>query len=61
MEEDARVSPIPKPAASPDAVLQHLRPGIDLIVQPDNGEPVTVMSAIDAAAGMAPSSPPTRT
>ena len=42
---------IPKPASSAAAVLDHIRPGTDLIVQSDNGEPVTVLDAIEAAAG----------
>ena len=42
---------IPLPAASPAAVLEHIRPGMDIIAQSDNGEPVTVLDAIEAAAG----------
>jgi acyl-CoA hydrolase len=42
---------IPRPAPSAAAVLDHLRPDMDLIVQAENGEPVTVMDAIEAAAG----------
>ena len=38
-------------AVAADAVLDHIRPGTDLIVQSDNGEPVTVLDAIEAAAG----------
>ena len=30
------------PAVGAAAVLDHIRPGTDLIVQSDNGEPVTV-------------------
>jgi acyl-CoA hydrolase len=39
------------PPVAPAAVLDHIRPGTDLIVQADNGEPVTVLDAIEAAAG----------
>src|SRR5215510_2229177 len=39
--------PPPVPAS---AVLDHIRAGADLIVQSDNGEPVTVLDAIEAAA-----------
>jgi acyl-CoA hydrolase len=42
---------IPRPARSAAAVLDHLRPDMDLIVQSENGEPMTVMDAIEAAAG----------
>lgn len=35
----------------PTDVLEHIRPGSDLIVPGDNGEPVTVLDAIEAAAG----------
>src|SRR5262245_13778923 len=41
---------IPRPAASPVAVLDHIRPEMDIICQSDNGEPVTVLDAIEAAA-----------
>jgi acyl-CoA hydrolase len=41
---------IPRPAAGPAAVLEHLRPDMDVIVPPANGEPVTVLDAIEAAA-----------
>src|SRR5262247_4748947 len=41
---------IPRPAASAAAVLEHIRPGADLIVEVANGEPVTVLDAIEAAA-----------
>jgi hypothetical protein len=44
------VSGIPRPATSATAVLEHVRPGSDLIVQSANGEPVTVLDAIEAAA-----------
>lgn len=44
------LSGIPRPATSATAVLQHVRPGNDLIVQSDNGEPVTVLDTIEAAA-----------
>jgi acyl-CoA hydrolase len=44
------LSGIPRPATSAAAVLEHVRPGIDLIVQSANGEPVTVLDAIEAAA-----------
>ena len=37
-------------AVAAAAVLDHIRPGTDLIVQSDNGEPVTVLDAIEAAA-----------
>jgi acyl-CoA hydrolase len=40
-----------RPAGSPSEVLEHIRPGSDLIVPSDNGEPVTVLDAIEAAAG----------
>ena len=40
-----------RPAGSPSDVLEHIRPGTDLIVPSDNGEPVTVLDAIEAAAG----------
>ena len=42
---------IPRPAASASAVLDHIRPGTDLIVEGATGEPVTVLDAIEAAAG----------
>ncbi len=42
---------IPRPAASASAVLEHIRPGADLIVEAANGEPITVLDAIEAAAG----------
>src|SRR5262249_30531036 len=42
---------IPRPAASASAVLDHIRPGTDLIVEAATGEPVTVLDAIEAAAG----------
>src|SRR5215468_10122234 len=42
---------IPRPAANAAAVLDHIRPGTDLIVEVANGEPVTVLDAIEAAAG----------
>ena len=50
--EDSRVtvSGIPRPATSATTVLEHVRPGSDIIVQPANGEPVTVLDAIEAAA-----------
>jgi acyl-CoA hydrolase len=44
------VRPIPRPAASAAAVLEHLGPDVDLIVPPVNGEPVTVLDAIEGAA-----------
>ena len=46
------MSPSPgfAPAVAASAVLDHIRPGTDLIVQSDNGEPVTVLDAIEAAA-----------
>ena len=40
-----------RPAGSAAAVLDHIRPGTDIIAQSDNGEPVTVLDAIEAAAG----------
>jgi hypothetical protein len=43
-------SGIPQPATSATAVLEHVRPGSDLIVQPAHAEPVTVLDAIEAAA-----------
>src|SRR5262249_40540269 len=42
---------IPRPAANAAAVLEHVRPGTDLIVEVANGEPVTLLDAIEAAAG----------
>src|SRR5262245_60577879 len=39
-----------KPPGQPADVLAHIRPGSDLIVPSDNGEPVTVLDAIEAAA-----------
>src|SRR5262245_64265621 len=42
---------IPRPAANAAAVLDHIRPGTDLIVEVANGEPVTVLDAIESAAG----------
>ena len=42
---------IGRPATSAAAVLDHIRPDSDLIVQSDNGEPVTVLDAIEATAG----------
>jgi acyl-CoA hydrolase len=39
-----------RPAAGPDAVLDHIGPGADLIVPLANGEPVTVLDAIEAHA-----------
>src|SRR5262249_4534205 len=49
----AHMSPSPgfAPAVAASAILDHIRPGTDLIVQADNGEPVTVLDAIEAAAG----------
>jgi acyl-CoA hydrolase len=44
------LSGIPKPATSAATVLEHIRPGSDLIVQSANGEPVTLLDAIEAAA-----------
>jgi len=41
---------VPPPAPSAAAVLEHIRPGMDLIVPSDNGEPVTILDAIEAAA-----------
>ena len=38
-------------AEAPDAVLRHLTDGADLIVPLANGEPVSVLDAIEAAAG----------
>jgi acyl-CoA hydrolase len=38
------------PASSPDVVLEHIGPGTDLIVPLANGEPVTLLDAIEAAA-----------
>ena len=43
------MSQIPRPAASAAAVLEHIRPGADLIAQTDNGEAKTVLDAIEAA------------
>jgi acyl-CoA hydrolase len=40
---------LPPPAAGPEAVLEHLGPGADVIVPLANGEPVTVLDAIAAA------------
>ena len=44
------VSGIPRPATSAAVVLEHIRPESDLIVQSANGEPVTLLDAIEAAA-----------
>jgi len=38
------------PAASPDAVLEHIRPGTNVIVPLANGEPVTLLDALQAHA-----------
>ena len=38
------------PARAADAVLSHVRPGSDLIVPTANGEPVTLLDAVEAAA-----------
>ncbi len=40
-----------RPAGRATDVLDHIRPGSDLIVPSDNGEPVTLLDAIEAAAG----------
>lgn len=42
--------PLPIPATSADAVLEHVGPGADLIVPLSNGEPVTLLDAIEAHA-----------
>ena len=42
---------IPRPASSAALVLEHIRQGSDLIVECANGEAVTVLDAIEAAAG----------
>lgn len=41
---------LPPPASGPEAVLEHVGPGADLIVPLANGEPRTVLDALDAAA-----------
>lgn len=41
---------VPRPAASPVAVLDHIGRDADLIVQSDNGEPSSLLDAIEAAA-----------
>lgn len=41
---------VPAPAANPAAVLEHIRPGTNLIVPSENGEPATLLDAIEAAA-----------
>jgi acyl-CoA hydrolase len=41
---------IPRPAASAAAVLEHIRADSDVIVATANGEPVTVLDAIEAGA-----------
>jgi acyl-CoA hydrolase len=41
---------VPRPAATASAVLEHIRPGTDLIVPTGNSEPVTVLDAIEAHA-----------
>lgn len=43
------MTPIPKPGA-PDAVLDHLTPGANIVVPLANGEPVAVLDAVEAAA-----------
>ena len=42
---------VPRPASSAAAAVEHIRPGSDLIVECANGEAVTVLDAIEAAAG----------
>ena len=39
---------VPRPAARATAVLEHIRPGTDIVVSGANGEPVTVLDAIEA-------------
>ena len=41
---------VPRPAANASAVLEHIRPGTDVIVPTGNSEPVTVLDAIEAHA-----------
>jgi len=41
---------VPRPVASASAVLEHIRPGNDIIVPTGNSEPVTVLDAIEAHA-----------
>src|SRR2546426_11518716 len=41
---------VPRPAASTAAVLEHIGGGTDVIVPTANGEPVTVLDAIEAGA-----------
>jgi acyl-CoA hydrolase len=41
---------LPPPASGPEAVLEHVGPGADLIVPLANGEPRSVLDALDAAA-----------
>lgn len=42
--------PLPPPASSPEAVLRHISRGTDIIIPLANGEPVTLMNAIEAHA-----------
>ena len=41
---------VPRPVAQASAVLDHIRPGTNLIVPTANGEPVTVLDAIETEA-----------
>jgi len=41
---------VPRPAANASVVLEHIRPGTDIIVPTGNSEPVTVLDAIEAHA-----------
>ena len=41
---------VPRPAADASAVLEHIRPGTDVIVPTGNSEPVTLLDAIEAHA-----------
>jgi acyl-CoA hydrolase len=43
---------MPPPAAGPEAVLEHIGPGADLIVPLANGEPRTVLDAVAGAANL---------
>ena len=47
------MSVVPAPAPTADAVLAHVRDGSDVIVPTANGEPATLLDAIEAAAAAA--------
>jgi len=44
------VKELPAPSSSPEGVLRHLRPGAHVILPIANGEPVTVLDAVEAHA-----------